>query len=68
MKEERLFSVSGLDGPANEVFRVSPDKKKVMIFPNTLSSAKAYSLCKLVVTFFEEEGKAFDDQERAVII
>ncbi len=67
-KEERLFSVSGINGPINEVFRVSADKKRVMIFPNTLSSAQAYALCKQVVTFFEKEGEAFDAQERKVII
>ena len=67
-KEERLFSVNGIKGPINEVFRLSSDRKRVMIFPVTLSSAQAYGLCKRVVTFFEEEGKAFDAQEREVII
>ena len=67
-KEERLFFASGINGPTNEVFRISPDKKQVMIFPVTLSSAQAYRLCKHIVMFFKEEGKAFDAQGRGVII
>ena len=63
-----MFSVSGINGPVNEIFRVSEDRKKVMVFPNTLSSAQAHGMCKQLVDFFEEEGRAFDAQEREVVL
>ena len=67
-KEEALFSLSGLDGPATEVLRISSDRKTVMVFPCTLSSAQVYGICKSLTDFFEKEGRAFDHSEREVII
>ena len=63
-----MFSVSGINGPINEVFRISSDRKQVMIFPNTLSSAQALGMCQQLVEFFAGEGRAFDSEGREVII
>ena len=67
-KGRSLFSVSGIDGPITEVLCISPDHKTVMVFPCTLSSAQVYGICKSLTDFFEKEGRAFDHQEREVII
>lgn len=67
-KEERMFSMSGFNGPAREVFRVSPDRKQVRIFHNTLSSVQALGMCQQLVEFFEGEGRAFDSEGREVVV
>ena len=67
-KSERMISMSGLTGPLTEVFCVSADHKTVAICSCTLSSAQIYGMCKMLTAFFEKEGRAFDAEEREVII